>query len=581
MTYTDLKKNLKKDYSNFPHYTLKVIGDCATQHICNSLRGYAFTQKLDLDVSDTDYNQLDAQILDTQSSLYSSLFDYILIIMCTEKLYEAFTQKNIESRKTFAVSIIEKIEQYWKIISERMPQTKILQFNFPERDDAIFGNYANKITHSFLYQIRKLNLLLMEKSIEYKNVSVIDISTVQNNRGIKDFCDTKLYYIAKMPFALDTLPYIAKCMICSIQALIGKSKKCLIFDLDNTVWGGVIGDDGINGIQIGDLGTGYAFSAVQLWIKELKNRGIILAVCSKNNEEIAKEPFLKHPDMILRLDDIAVFVANWEDKASNIRYIQKALNIGFDSMVFIDDNPFERNLVRQFLPEITVPELPEDPALYMDFLKAENLFETASYSEEDGTRTEQYQTEFRRIEEQKKFAVYEDYLQDLNMKAVSEPFTEFYFPRIAQLSQRSNQFNLRTIRYTENQIKDIAYSKNYFTLYFTLEDKFGDHGLISAVILTKEDDCLFIDTWFMSCRVLKRGMERFIMNQIVETAQKNGYESIKAEYIPTEKNAMVEKIYSEFGFTETTKNMYSLEIQNYNMKPTYITKIKGDKNGTP
>lgn len=574
MTYIDLVKNLKRNYSLFPKYTLKVIGDCATQHICNALRGYAFTQKIDLDVSDTDYNQLDAQILDTQSFLYSTPFDYILIIMCTEKLYEAFTQKKgTEARKTFAVSIIEKIEQYWKIISERMPQIKILQFNFPERDDAIFGNYANKITHSFLYQIRKLNLLLMEKSIEYKNVSVIDISTVQNNRGIKDFCDSKLYYIAKMPFTLDTLPYIAKCVICSIQSLIGKSKKCLIFDLDNTIWGGVIGDDGLNGIQIGDLGAGYAFSAVQLWIKELKNRGIILAVCSKNNEKIAKEPFLKHPDMILRLDDITVFVANWDDKASNIRYIQKVLNIGFNSMVFIDDNPFERNLVRQFLPEITVPELPEDPALYMDFLKAENLFETASYSEEDAARTKQYQTEFRRIEEQKKFAVYEDYLQDLNMKAVSEPFTEFYFPRIAQLSQRSNQFNLRTIRYTENQIKDIAYSKNYFTLYFTLEDRFGDHGLISAVILRKEDDCLFIDTWFMSCRVLKRGMEQFIMNQIVETAQKNGYNKIMAEYIPTDKNTMVANIYRDLGFTEMSKNQYSLDIFKYNAIFTYISKI--------
>ena len=574
MTYIDLIKNLKLNYSLFPKYTLKVVGNCATQHICNALRGYAFTQKIDLDVSDTDYNQLDAQILDTQSFLYSTPFDYILIIMCTEKLYEAFTQKKgTEARKTFAVFIIEKIEQYWKIISERMPQTKILQFNFPERDDAIFGNYANKITHSFLYQIRKLNLLLMEKSIEYKNVSVIDISTVQNNRGIKDFCDSKLYYIAKMPFTLDTLPYIAKCVICSIQSLIGKSKKCLIFDLDNTIWGGVIGDDGLNGIQIGDLGAGYAFSAVQLWIKELKNRGIILAVCSKNNEKIAKEPFLKHPDMILRLDDITVFVANWDDKASNIRYIQKVLNIGFNSMVFIDDNPFERNLVRQFLPEITVPELPEDPALYMDFLKAENLFETASYSEEDAARTKQYQTEFRRIEEQKKFAVYEDYLQDLNMKAVSEPFTEFYFPRIAQLSQRSNQFNLRTIRYTENQIKDIAYSKNYFTLYFTLEDRFGDHGLISAVILRKEDDCLFIDTWFMSCRVLKRGMEQFIMNQIVETAQKNGYNKIIAEYIPTDKNTMVANIYRDLGFTEMSKNQYSLDIFKYNAIFTYISKI--------
>lgn len=284
--------------------------------------------------------------------------------------------------------------------------------------------------------------------------------------------------------------------------------------------------------------------------------------------------------MLLRLEDIAVFVANWEDKASNIQHIQKVLNIGFDSMVFIDDNPFERNLVRHSVPQVTVPELPEDPALYLEFLKSENLFETAFYSEEDSLRTKQYQTEAKRLEEQKKFATYDEYLRDLQMEAVAQPFTDFYFPRIAQLSQRSNQFNLRTIRYTENQIKAIAESANHYTLYFTLQDKFGAHGLISAAILEKREQALFIDTWFMSCRVLKRGMERFIMNSIVQTAQINGYDTVIGEYIPTAKNAMVAKIYTEFGFTETTENRFTLKLSDYNFESTYITLINGENHGT-
>ena len=578
MTYTELKKNLKKDYSTFPHCTLKIMGDCATQHICDAIRGYAFTQELNIEVLDTDYNQLDSQILNPQSDLYAASFNYIALILCTEKLYEAFVRQ--ERRESFASDIVGKIEQYWSMITQHAPQAKILQYNFPERDDAVFGNYADKLPHSFLYQLRKLNFLLMECSIAYKNVGIVDIALIQNRTGINEFYDSKLYYLAKMPFSLSVLPLIARQTVSAIQALSGKSKKCLIFDLDNTIWGGVIGDDGLTGIQIGDLGLGHAFSDIQRWIKELQKRGIILAVCSKNDEDKAKEPFLKHPDMLLRLEDIAVFVANWEDKASNIQHIQKVLNIGFDSMVFIDDNPFERNLVRHSVPQVTVPELPEDPALYLEFLKSENLFETAFYSEEDSLRTKQYQTEAKRLEEQKKFATYDEYLRDLQMEAVAQPFTDFYFPRIAQLSQRSNQFNLRTIRYTENQIKAIAESANHYTLYFTLQDKFGAHGLISAVILEKREQALFIDTWFMSCRVLKRGMERFIMNSIVQTAQINGYDTVIGEYIPTAKNAMVAKIYTEFGFTETTENRFTLKSSEYNFESTYITLINGENHGT-
>ena len=341
--------------------------------------------------------------------------------------------------------------------------------------------------------------------------------------------------------------------------------------LDNTLWGGVIGDDGINGIQIGELGNGRAFTNLQIWLKKLKERGIILAICSKNNEDTAKEPFLKHPEMVLKLDDISCFVANWEDKASNIKYIQKVLNIGMDSMVFLDDNPFERNLVKSMIPEIEVPELPEDPSLYLSYLQSLNLFETASFSEEDKKRTSQYQAEAKRVETERMFDNYDDYLKSLEMVATVSAFDEFQTPRISQLTQRSNQFNLRTVRYTEDDIKRIMASDEYIGRYFMLKDKFGDHGLISVVILKKlSDKTLFIENLLMSCRVLKRGMEEFIINSLIDAARQGGYTELIGEYIPTAKNAMVKDFYKNMGFSELSPNKYIAKVDEYKEQLTFI-----------
>ncbi len=337
--------------------------------------------------------------------------------------------------------------------------------------------------------------------------------------------------------------------------------------------GGIIGDDGIENIQIGSLGIGKAFSEFQYWIKKLKNRGIIVAVCSKNTESVAKEPFEKHPDMVLRMEDISVFKANWDNKADNIRQIQSVLNIGFDSMVFLDDNPFERNIVRENIPEICVPELPEDPANYLEYLYELNLFETVSFSNEDTDRTKLYQIEAERVKVFQKFTNEDDFLKNLEMHSNIEPFNKFNTPRIAQLSQRSNQFNLRTVRYAEADIERISNSKDYVTFSYTLADKFGDNGLICVIILQKENEkSLFIDTWFMSCRVLKRGMENFALNTIVDFAKKNGYTSIKGEYIPTAKNDMVKDHYLNLGFIKSHP-YFSLEVENYQERKNYI-KIK-------
>lgn len=568
--FTELKKNCKKDMSDLPVYKLVIMGDCATQHVATAIRGMGYSKKLNIEILDTDYNQILAQTMDPNSECYSFSPDAVLIDMCSEKLYDAFTELDDDRRSSFANDKIDEIESYWNSIKNNC-DAKIIQFNFPETDDRVFGNYANELQYSFILQQRKLNILIGERAKNAGNVVVVDISYVQNILGRRNFHDEKLYYAAKMPYSLEALPYIAGEVVNVVNTLRARTKKCVVLDLDNTLWGGVVGDDGLEGIQIGELGVGHAFQAFQVWLKELTKRGIILAVCSKNDEDKAKEPFEKHPEMVLKLDDISMFVANWEDKAGNIRNIQETLNIGMDSMVFIDDNPFERNLVSSMIPEITVPEMPEDPAMYVSFLQELNLFETISYSAADKDRTRQYREEASRVTLQKKYASYDDYLKELEMIAEVKPFDEFQTPRISQLTQRSNQFNLRTVRYSEDDIRRIATDDRYVTLYFTLRDKFGDHGLISVVIMEKQDDALFVDTWLMSCRVLKRGMEEFIMNSIVNAAKDNDFSKITAQYIKTPKNSMVEHIYDRMGFLSLGDGMYELIVDAYDNKKTFIT----------
>lgn len=568
-SFKELKKARQLDIQG-KQYKLAVLGNCATQFLAMSILGCAKLEQINLEVFDADYNQIDAQLLNPVSETYNFKPDYILLYIASEKIYEEFMQTELSLRDDFADNMMNKIQHYWSLISN-YSEAKILQMNFVEINDKILGNYSAKIQSAFIYQIRKLNYLLQEAMSKRDNVYPVDLLALQIQQGTNQLFNQALYYSSKVTIDLDALPYVASAVVDILKAMQGKIKKCVILDLDNTLWGGVIGDDGVAGIEIGEYGRGHAFTDFQLWLRQLKDRGILLAVCSKNDETVAKEPFEKNDEMVLKLSDFSVFVANWQDKASNIKWIQKALNLGMDSFVFIDDNPFERNLVKTLIPEITVPALPEDPAEYLRYIQNSNLFETISYSNEDRERTGQYQAEFKRKELEEKFETIDDYLRNLEMIGEVRKFEDMSCPRIAQLTQRSNQFNLRTVRYTEADIRAIAQSDEYIPLYYTLKDKFGEHGIVAVVIMKKESDkTLFIDTWLMSCRVLKRGMEEFVVNEFVKWAKESNYKQIKGEYIPTAKNGMVKEIYSTMGFTTTTENQYKLNIDDYKEKNTYI-----------
>ena len=572
-TFQELKKITKHMPADLPAIKVALTGDTATQFLATAIRGTGAERGYQIDLFEAEYNQVERQFLDPSSELYQTDADFIVLFQSTHKLGEKHSllspsqQESLaEERLAFVASVCE---------NPMLASKKIICLNYPEIEDTVFGSYATKVTSSFTYQVRKLNMGLMDLSQRYANLFICDIAGLQNKLGRDMMFAPNVYVSTEMVLSIDALPYVASRVMDIICAIKGQFKKCLILDLDNTVWGGVIGDDGLEGIQLGHgLGIGKAFTEFQMWVKKLKQRGVIICVASKNNEETAKEPFEKHPDMVLKLEDIAVFQANWETKVDNIRTIQRILNIGFDSMVFLDDNPFERNIVRENIPGITVPELPQDPGEYLEYLYSLNLFETASYSQADKDRTKQYQVEAQRVSLQKTFSNEADFLKSLDMTSVVSGFNKFNTPRVAQLSQRSNQFNLRTARYTEADIEALGQDPDVIDLSFTLEDKFGDNGLIAVIIMKKQDEeTLFIDTWFMSCRVLKRGMEDFTLNAMVEAAREKGYKRIVGEYLPTPKNKMVENHYPSLGFQKlegTPTAQYVLDVEQYQPRENYI-----------
>ena len=570
MKFQELKKNLKKDFTGLKTIKVALLGDSATQFLAMAIKASGYEAGLNIELYEADYDLVYESLMDADHKIYKEKYDYIILFHSTEKLLQSFYKTTHRDQKEFFVSIQNYFETLTGFIRKNSSAGIILN-NFNEINDGVFGNFASKTASSFIYQQRKINIALQDLAAENKNIFIADILSLVNLAGSKNVSSAKWYITSQNIFILDFLPEVAKAFTDILAALSGKIKKCLIMDLDNTLWGGIIGDDGIENIQIGDLGIGKAFTGLQYWAKELKKRGILLAVCSKNDEIIAKTVFENHPDMVLRLDDISIFVANWSNKGDNIKYIQEVLNIGMDSLVFIDDNPFERNLVKTMHPQVCVPDLPEDPANYVSYLQSLNLFETASFTEEDTIRTKQYKEESERVVLQQSFESVDEYLNSLQMLAKVEEITSYNIGRCAQLTQRSNQFNVTTIRYTEQQLTSFIEDGGK-AICISLKDKFGDYGLISLVLLEPIDDAVKINTWIMSCRVLKRGVEEFAVNEMVNAALRLNATTLRGLYIPTPKNGMVKDIYSNMGFTESETGSASLQLAGFTYFKTFIQK---------
>jgi len=405
-----------------------------------------------------------------------------------------------------------------------------------------------------------------------------DVAALAGGVGRQAWFDPIRIHQAKAMFAVE-LAYLAADHLCRVlAAMSGKAGRALVLDLDNTLWGGVVADDGIEGIRIGQGSMeGEAYVAFQKFILALRSRGVVLAVCSKNYEETAKRVFREHPDMLLRLEHIAVFQANWSDKASNIKSIAETLKLGLESIVFVDDNPAERARVRQELPLVLVPELDMEAAYYPSLLAASGAFEHLLLNGDDLNRAEAYQAEGLRVDTLQQIGNYEDYLATLNMRMTVAPFDRIGRGRIAQLISKSNQFNVTTRRYSEAQIEALEISSAVLHWQIRLSDAFGDHGMIGVLIVHRTQKIWSIDTWLMSCRVLERGVEQTLMNLLVAEAIKCGVPVLEAEYVRTDRNTLVETLFDRLGFSriegagDDQRKLYRMEVDGFSPFASAIT----------
>jgi len=554
-----------------------LLSDGATQRLAPILRTLFAREGVDAEIYEGPFDGIELEVYDRNSGLYKFQPQVVVLLNCVQALRADFLRPETNAA-SFVDATSERIARIWAAIQSNIPAT-IIQCNFVLPYERFFGNFDQKIPQSLYATVAALNSRIAENSQSRGSVLLCDVESVASWLGRRQWFEDRFWDSAKYFCALDCLPYVVNSLVKIVMATLGRVIKCVVVDLDNTLWGGVIGDDGLDGIQVGAHGDGEAFYRMQLYLRALKQRGIVLAVCSKNEMANAILPFEKHPEMVLRREDFAVFVANWNDKAVNIRQIKETLNIGFDSMVFLDDNPFERNLVRELVPGIVVPELPEDPADYVRAISELNLFETTSFSAEDAKRTEMYQAEAGRREEQAGFASVEEFLQSLDMSMTVGRFDPFHLPRISQLMQRSNQFNLTTRRLSEIECKALMENTSWLPIYAKLADRLSDHGLISIVTVEALPEDLAIRDWLMSCRVLGRGVESFLMNRVVEHAQKLGLTRITAQYIPTSKNGMVKDFFQQFGFDKVAESpkgqtQWHLITANYRPRPTFMKTVE-------
>ena len=472
---------------------------------------------------------------------------------------------------------INKYKNIWSALTQY--NCEIIQNNFEFPEYRILGNLDAYDYRGALNYIQRLNTIFNNEALTQASLHLNDINYIAASIGLTNWFDKQLWYTSKYALSYEAIPHLAKSLSAIIGALFGQSKKCMILDLDNTCWGGSIGDEGLNGIAIGkETPEAEAFTKFQHYTKSLKERGIILAVCSKNEPNNAKEGFT-HPDTVLVNDDFAAFEANWDAKHLNVLKISKTLNIGLDSCVFIDDNPAERQIIKENIPMISVPDVGENVLHYIDHIDKNYYFEALSLSNEDLERTEFYKNNVERTQNNLHFTDYGDYLKSLAMVAEIQPFSSVYLERITQLINKTNQFNLTSKRYTLPEIKLIVHSSDYLTVYGRLEDCYGNNGLVSIIIGKIEGNECHIELWLMSCRVLKRTMEHAMIDAFIRRCRVIGIDTIIGYYNKTAKNAIVANLYEDFGFDyisfKNTCSVWRLPVSRYTNKNHYI-KVKND-----
>ena len=542
-----IKRQLLEEGTGFIEKKIAVLGGSTTHDIIMILELFLLDRGIKPEFYECEYAQYWEDVMFDNPELKEFAPDIIYIHTSNRNIrqYPALSMSEDEVNGLLAADY-DHFEKMWGKI-ENTYHCPVIQNNFEYPFYRMLGNADATDIHGRVCYINRLNEMFAAYARDHKDFFIQDINYLSAAYGLDKWSDPLYWHMYKYALSMEAIPALAYNLSNIIKSIYGKNKKALALDLDNTLWGGIVGDDGVEGIEIGpETSMGQVYSEFQSYLKGLKDIGVILNVCSKNEEENAIGG-LNHPDGVLKPDDFIVIKANWDPKSKNLADMAGELNLLPESFVFIDDNPAEREIVRSQL-HVVSPEIGsvED---YIRVIDHSGFFEVTNLSADDAKRNEMYKENARRAQLEASFENYGDYLKSLEMKGTIKNFEPIYMERIAQLSNKSNQFNLTTRRYTRAEIEEIAGSDEYIDIYGKLEDKFGDNGVVSVVIGHKNGDVLDMDLWIMSCRVLKRDMEFAMMDELVHKAKEAGIGTIRGYYYPTAKNKMVKDFYALMGFT--------------------------------
>jgi FkbH-like protein len=562
-----------------PRVRLALLSAVTVDHLLPAVRVAGLRRGLLFEVFGGAFGQYRQELLDPGSALHAFRPDIVVLsLTARQAIGNVAIGTTAEQVERALAGQIEDLRTLWEVARSRFGAV-VIQQTFLDVFEPAFGSFDRLVPAAPAQLVASLNNLLARAAAQ-AGVLLLDIAQASARDGIDAWYDAARWLQGKMEIAPQAAPRYGDLLARVVGAQRGRSRKCLVLDLDNTLWGGVVGDVGMDGLVLGEGSAGgEAYLELQRYAKRLKERGVILAVCSKNDPAIAEKAFAEHPEMLLRRSDIAAFVANWNDKAHNLRAISEQLNIGLDSLVFVDDNPVERARVREALPMVAVPELAADPGQYVRCIADRGYFEAVSFTLEDAQRTEQYAANAQREALRGESQSIEEFLRGLEMTVAYGPVTAVDLARVTQLINKTNQFNTTGRRYSAAEIAHLAADASNLLLQFRLADRLGDNGLVSVMILRPDPGAaqgLEIDTWVMSCRVFGRQLEDEVMNIAVEAARERGFQLLRASYVPTERNRVIGGLYQGLGFAPADEGgaeksgQWLLGTMGYAQRPTFI-----------
>ena len=538
---------------------LAMLGNTTQKHLISALKVAALRRGFCLQIFVGGYDQQQLELLRPDTECYSFMPEFILLALNHSNVLRKMDISSPEHVAELESNFLHGLQQLWSAAQENSGAV-LLQETLVDVSPKLFGSLDRALDHSPSSYVSRVNECIFDAAASSNRIVAVDLFTEIQQKGLDFWFDPSKWWQAKIQVQQLAAIEYGELVIRSIAANLGLSKKCLVLDLDNTLWGGVIGDDGLEGIELGEgTARGEAHLAIQHYAKQLSQRGIILAVCSKNELSTAKSVFLEHPDMVLTLDDISAFQASWDDKSLMMQRLASELNIGLDSFVFLDDNPTERERVRQVLPMVWVPEVGSDPSRYLDYLASWNAFEGVTFTQEDVDRTKQYQANKQRQELEFNAGSVESFLEGLDMEMDWGVVDAQTAQRTQQLFGKTNQFNTTGIRYTQAELEEIIKSDRADAYFFRLRDRFGDNGIVSCLTIRYLDENVAeLENWVMSCRVFGRGLEDAIFNTVMEKLAARDIEVLNANFVSTAKNVVINELLQGLGFSENNQGGWAV-----------------------